>query len=41
LYYPVNQNPNVYTQIENDPNQISKLRAEFVKATQVYNAILQ
>jgi hypothetical protein len=41
LYYPVNQNPNVYTQIENDPNQISKLRAEFVKASQVFDAILQ
>jgi len=36
LYYPVNQNPNVYTQITEDKNQIDKLRVEFVKAYKLY-----
>lgn len=38
LHYPVNQNANVYTQIEKDQNQIDKLRSEFLNASNVYNA---
>ena len=41
LYYPVNQNSNVYTQIEADQNQIDKLRQEFIAAANVLTAILQ
>jgi len=41
LYYPVNQNSNVYTQIEKDKNQIDKLRQEFISAANVLTAILQ
>ena len=41
LYYPSNQNPNVYTQIEADPNQINKLRQEFVNAFNLSDAILK
>ena len=41
LYYPVNQNSNVYTQIEADKNQIDKLRQEFINADNVLRAILQ
>jgi hypothetical protein len=41
LYYPSNQNPNVYTQIEADPNQINKLRQEFVNAFNQSIAILK
>jgi hypothetical protein len=41
LYYPVNQNSNVYTQIEKDKNQIDKLRQEFINAANVLTAILQ
>jgi hypothetical protein len=40
VHYPVNQNANVYTQIEQDPNQISKLRAEFANASKVFDATL-
>jgi hypothetical protein len=40
LYYPVNQNANVYKQIEDDPDQISKLREEFIKADKVFEATL-
>ena len=40
LYYPVNQNENVYKQIEQDPNQINKLRQEFLNAYNTYIAIL-
>ena len=41
LLYPVNQNSNVYTQIEADQNQIDKLRQEFITAANVLTAILQ
>jgi len=38
LHYPVNQNANVYAQIEKDQNQIDKLRSEFLNAGNVYAA---
>lgn len=38
LHYPVNQNENVYTQIEKDKDQLTKLTNEFLKAENVYNA---
>jgi hypothetical protein len=41
LYYPTNQNENVYKQIEADPNQITKLRQEFVNAFNQSIAILK
>lgn len=36
LNFPIKQNPNVYTQIEKDANQIDVLRSEFVKAVQIF-----
>ena len=41
LYYPINQNEDVYTQIEADPNLIKKLRDNFIDAINVYDAILK
>ena len=38
LHYPVNQNENVYTQIEKDPNQLNKLFSEFLNAQNVFEA---
>ena len=40
LHYPVNQNENVYKQIEQDPNQILKLTNEFINAFKIYDATL-
>lgn len=39
LYYPVNQNQNVYAEIEKDENQITKLRSEFLKALDVLTSV--
>ena len=36
LEYPVNQNENVYTQIEKSTNDLDKLRQEFTKAYELY-----